>query len=56
VYVVDAENKAQVRAVKIEPEDEGTVVVREGLANGERVVLEGQVRLAPGVPVEIRAQ
>jgi len=56
VYVVDADNKAQVRNIVIDPEDDGRVIVREGLTKGERIVLEGQVRLAPGVPVEIRQQ
>jgi multidrug efflux system membrane fusion protein len=54
VYVVDAGNRAQVRPIVMEPEDGGQVVVREGLAKDERVVLEGHVRLAPGVAVEIR--
>jgi len=54
VYVVDAGNKAQVRNIVTDPEDDGQVVVRKGLAKGERIVLEGQVRIAPGVPVEIR--
>jgi multidrug efflux system membrane fusion protein len=56
VYVVETDNKAQVRSIVMDPEDDGQVVVREGLAKGERIVLEGQVRLAPGVPVEIRKQ
>jgi len=56
VYVVGADGKAQVRPIVMDPEDDGQVVVREGLAKGERIVIEGQVRLAPGVPVEIRQQ
>ena len=56
VYVVDADNKAQVRNIVIDPEDDGQIIVRDGLARGERLVLEGQVRLAPGVAVEIRQQ
>ncbi|MDR0465725.1 MAG: efflux RND transporter periplasmic adaptor subunit [Deltaproteobacteria bacterium] len=56
VYVVDALGKAQVRNIVMDPEDDGKMVVREGLVRGDRVVLEGQVRLAPGVPVEIRQQ
>lgn len=55
VYVIDADNKAQVRVITAEPEEDGLVIVRKGLKAGERVVLEGQVRLAAGVPVEIRA-
>jgi len=56
VYVIDADNTAQVRRIVMDPEDDGQIIVRDGLAKGERVVLEGQVRLAPGVPVEIRQQ
>jgi len=56
VYVVDADRAAQVRRIVMDPEDNGQMIVREGLAKGERVVLEGQVRLAPGTPVEIRQQ
>jgi len=56
VYVVGPDNKAQVRNIVMDPEDDGQVVVRGGLAKDERIVLEGQVRLAPGVPVEIRKQ
>lgn len=56
VYVVDAGNKAQIRQVVTDPEIDGQMIVRKGLARGDRIVLEGQVRLAPGVPVEIRTQ
>ena len=56
VYVVGEDGKAQVRPVVMDPEEDGQVLVRKGLAKGERVVLEGQVRLAPGTPVEIRQQ
>jgi multidrug efflux system membrane fusion protein len=54
VYVVGPDDRAQVRRIVMDPEDDGRMIVREGLAQGERVVLEGQVRLAPGMPVEIR--
>ena len=54
VYVVGPDDRAQVRPVVMEPEDDGRMIVREGLTAGERIVLEGQVRLAPGMPVEIR--
>ena len=56
VYVVGADNTAQVRPIVMDPEDDGRVVVRKGLARGDRVVLEGQIRLGPGVAVEIRTQ
>ena len=56
VYVVGDDNTAQVRNIVADSEEGGQVLVREGLAKGDRIVLEGQVRLAPGVAVEIRQQ
>jgi multidrug efflux system membrane fusion protein len=56
VYIVDADGKAQVRQIVMDPEDDGQMIVRQGLSQGDRIVIEGQVRLAPGVPVEIRQQ
>jgi len=52
VYVADSDNKAQYRQVKIGTEYADVIVVTEGLAAGERVVTEGQVRLGPNMPVE----
>ena len=52
VYVADGDNKAQYRMIKTSVEYADLIVVTEGLAAGERVVTEGQVRLGPGVQVE----
>lgn len=54
VYIVDADKKAQYRQVKVSLDSEGKSVISEGLSAGETVVVDGQVRLAPNVPVEIR--
>lgn len=54
VYVIDADQKAQYRKVIVALESEGQSAISEGLQQGERVVIDGQVRLAPGVPVDIR--
>jgi multidrug efflux system membrane fusion protein len=51
VYTVDAENRAQYRAVQPGVEYEELTVITEGLADGERVVTEGHVRLGPNMPV-----
>ncbi|MCC8194241.1 MAG: efflux RND transporter periplasmic adaptor subunit [Deltaproteobacteria bacterium] len=51
VYVVDAEDKAQVRPVKARFITENEMMVEDGLKEGERVVLDGQLNLAAGVPV-----
>lgn len=52
VYLVDADGRAAYRKVAPLFEHEGSTVL-EGLKEGDRVVLDGQVRLAPGVPVKI---
>lgn len=48
VYVVDGEGKAVYRKVERLLEQDGKSVIRGDLNPGERVVVEGQVRLAPG--------
>lgn len=53
VYVVDKDNHAVYRAVKPLFEHKGISVVEGSLAEGEQVVIEGQVRLAPGLPVKV---
>ncbi|MDD4702036.1 MAG: efflux RND transporter periplasmic adaptor subunit [Desulfovibrio sp.] len=53
VYVVDKDNHAAYRAVKPLFEYRGISVVEGPLSEGEQVVIEGQVRLAPGLPVKI---
>ena len=52
VYVVDAEKKAVYRPVKVLFEHKDTSVVEGSVAEGDKVVVEGQVRLAPGLPVK----
>lgn len=51
VYVVDKENKAQVRPVTLGPEYRDLLVIENGLEPGDIVVADGQVRLAPGMSV-----
>lgn len=50
VYVVDAEGKAQMKPVQTRA-PQGELVVVEGLAAGEKVVVEGKQNLRPGTPV-----
>lgn len=50
VYVVDGDNKAQARDVAVLFADGGTAALKGDLAPGDRVVVDGQLRLAPGVP------
>lgn len=52
VYVVTPEKKAEMRPVTVLSEDNGEAVIASGLTGGETVVVEGQLRLAPGSKVE----
>jgi len=52
VFVVDANNKAEYRAVELGPQVEGSRVVRVGVKAGERLILDHLQRLAPGVAVD----
>ena len=51
VYVVDADNKAQQRRVQFRPASPSDIAVTSGLADGERVIVEGIQRVRPGQPV-----
>ena len=54
VYVVGRDGKTVQRPVETGPLVEGLRVVRSGIAPTERVVLDGLVRLQPGMPVKAR--
>ncbi|HEX3885352.1 MAG TPA: efflux RND transporter periplasmic adaptor subunit [Stellaceae bacterium] len=51
VYVVGADDKAQQRHVQLGPATPGAVAVMGGLAEGERVVVDGIQRVRPGQAV-----
>lgn len=51
VYVVDAEGKAQMKPVQMR-QPLGEQVVVEGVAAGEKIVVEGKQNLRPGTPVK----
>lgn len=55
VFIVDGDNKAQMREVQVERVADGETVLAKGLKPGEKVVIDGQSRLLPGIPVEIRS-
>ncbi len=52
-YVVTPERKAQLRLVVVEQAGDAEVVVAKGIAPGELVVTEGQLRLRPDAAVEL---
>jgi multidrug efflux system membrane fusion protein len=51
VYVVDGAGNAAAKAVQLGDLVEGKYLIREGLAAGDRIVVEGQERLAAPGPV-----
>jgi multidrug efflux system membrane fusion protein len=53
VFIIDNQNHAQLRQVKIEHQDTATAVIAEGLKEGDRVVTSGQFLLQPGSIVSI---
>jgi multidrug efflux system membrane fusion protein len=55
VFIIDDQNHAQLRQVKIEHQDTATSVISEGLKDGDRVVTSGQFLLQPGSIVSIDA-
>ena len=55
VYIVRPDSTAAVQNVKVAHEDGGVSVISEGLKTGDRVVIDGQLRLAPGMKVSIKA-
>ncbi|MBI5627510.1 MAG: efflux RND transporter periplasmic adaptor subunit, partial [Candidatus Rokubacteria bacterium] len=54
VFVVKPDLTVESRPVKVGRRQGGELVVEEGLAAGERVVTDGQLRLIPGSRVEIK--
>jgi multidrug efflux system membrane fusion protein len=51
VYVVTKDQKAELRQVVTAPATEGETVIEKGVASGETVVIDGQLRLTPGAVV-----
>lgn len=51
IYVVNAENKVEFRPVTVGPVIDGLRVVREGVKPGEKVIVEGHMRVRPGMQV-----
>jgi len=52
VYVVKPDSTVDLRQVKIALSDGGHTAISEGVAPGERVVTDGQMRLKPGARVQ----
>jgi multidrug efflux system membrane fusion protein len=54
VYVVKSDKLAELRPVVVERTYESDAVISKGLAPGETIVIEGQLRVIPGKPVDIK--
>ena len=54
VYVVNAEKKVEFRPVTIGPMIDGLRVVKTGLKPGETIIVEGLLRVRPGVVVDAK--
>src|SRR5262249_26482979 len=52
IYVVDKQDTAQIRPVKLGLRQAGIVEIAEGLKPGERVVVEGHQKIRPGGKVK----
>ena len=52
-YVIDADDKASVRVVKLGPTDGDMVAISSGLVAGDRVVIDGADRLREGASVRV---
>ena len=55
VYVIKDDNTVEARTITTsDTEQQGEVIVQKGLAAGERIVTDGQLRLVPGSKVQIK--
>jgi multidrug efflux system membrane fusion protein len=54
VFVIGADLTADMRPVKVDRTFGGLSVIQEGVKPGERVVIDGQIRLTKGTKVEIK--
>jgi membrane fusion protein, multidrug efflux system len=54
VYVVNAEKKVEFRPVKVGGMSDGLRIVSSGLKGDEQIIVEGQMRVRPGVVVDAR--
>lgn len=55
VFVIKPDNTAELRPIEIARTLDGKSVVSKGLSAGERVVVDGQMRVSNGVRVDVRS-
>lgn len=54
VYILKPDNTVEYRLVTAGPIFDGKTLIEKGLQGGEKVVIDGHLRLAPGAAVEVR--
>jgi RND family efflux transporter MFP subunit len=54
VYVVNGEKKVEFRPLTLGPMIDGLRVVKEGLKPGEQIIVEGLLRVRPGLVVDAK--
>ncbi len=52
-YAVNADNKAEMRKLKVGPSVDGRTVIAQGLDAGDRVIVAGQYKVQPGTSVSV---
>ncbi len=55
VYVVNADSKAEARPVEVGAWADDGWVINSGLKAGERVIVDGVMKIGPGAPVQVAA-
>jgi multidrug efflux system membrane fusion protein len=55
VFVVKSDQTVELRPISIRRSVDGQTIVEKGIASGDTVVTDGQLRLAPGASVQIKA-
>lgn len=53
MLIVDEQNKAQIRQITLDREIGSSWLVSSGLSPGEKIIVEGMLRVTPGI--EVRA-
>jgi len=54
VFVVKDDHTVEQRPVQVDRMDERDAVIADGLSGGETVVTDGQLRLVPGAPIQVK--
>ena len=56
VFVVDKENKVQLRTISVGDKSDSYLIVLDGLKAGERVIVEGMQKARPGGQVKLSSR